>query len=71
LREAIAASPIPTARGPIHITISVGVIVSRDWGQPTAEEILREVDSALYAAKAAGRNRCSLAVPPCNDRGLG
>ncbi|MGA3265067.1 MAG: GGDEF domain-containing protein, partial [Terracidiphilus sp.] len=71
LREDIAAQPIPTACGPIPITISVGVIVSQDWGQPTSEEILREVDTALYAAKAAGRNRCSLAVPSFNNRVLG
>ena len=71
LRKAIAASPITTAHGPIAITISIGVIVSQDWGQPTTEEILREVDTALYAAKAAGRNRCSLASPPVNGGPLG
>ncbi|MGP8270296.1 MAG: diguanylate cyclase [Terracidiphilus sp.] len=71
LREAIAATPITTARGLIRITISVGVIVSRDWEQPTTEEILREVDTALYAAKAAGRNRCLLAAPQLGVRGPG
>jgi diguanylate cyclase (GGDEF)-like protein/PAS domain S-box-containing protein len=70
LREAIAALPIPTAHGPVSVTISVGVIVAQDWGQPRSEEILREVDTALYAAKAAGRNRCIHAVPPLNDYGL-
>jgi PleD family two-component response regulator len=28
------------------------------------EDVLREVDLALYAAKAEGRNRCKLAMPP-------
>jgi diguanylate cyclase (GGDEF)-like protein len=63
LREAIAASPIPTTCGSISMTISVGAIVAEEWGRPTSADILREVDKALYAAKAAGRNRCWLAAP--------
>jgi diguanylate cyclase (GGDEF)-like protein/PAS domain S-box-containing protein len=64
LREAIAASPIRTADGPIPLTISIGVLVAQEWGKPTSEEVLREVDTALYASKAAGRNCCTVAVPP-------
>ena len=64
LRDAIAASPIPTADGPIPLTISIGVLVAQEWGKPTSEEVLREVDTALYASKAAGRNCCTVAVPP-------
>ena len=64
LREAIAASPISTADGPLRMTISIGVLVAQEWGQPTSEEVLREVDTALYASKAAGRNCCTVAVPP-------
>jgi diguanylate cyclase (GGDEF)-like protein/PAS domain S-box-containing protein len=64
LREAIAASPIPTADGPIPLTISIGVLVAQEWGQPTSEEVLREVDAALYASKASGRNCCRVAAPP-------
>jgi diguanylate cyclase (GGDEF)-like protein len=64
LREAIAASPIPTAAGPLPMTISIGVLVSQEWGKPTSEEVLREVDAALYASKAAGRNCCTVAMPP-------
>jgi diguanylate cyclase (GGDEF)-like protein/PAS domain S-box-containing protein len=63
LREAVAASTVPTAVGPIPITISIGVLVAQEWGQITSAEILREVDIALYAAKNAGRNRCILAAP--------
>ena len=29
----------------------------------SVEEVLREVDAALYAAKEAGRNCCKLAKP--------
>jgi diguanylate cyclase (GGDEF)-like protein/PAS domain S-box-containing protein len=73
LRAAIEASPIPTARGAIPVTISIGVLAARDWGNPTTEEVLREVDAALYAAKAAGRNCSILAAPQisvCAVRGL-
>jgi diguanylate cyclase (GGDEF)-like protein/PAS domain S-box-containing protein len=66
LRKAIAASPMPTAHGPLPMTISFGVLVAQQWGNPTSDEVLREVDAALYEAKAAGRNRCSLAVPAAN-----
>lgn len=70
LRKAIAASPIPTAHGPISITISIGVLTTQEWCQPTSGEVLREVDAALYAAKAAGRNRCSLAAPVASTLAL-
>jgi diguanylate cyclase (GGDEF)-like protein/PAS domain S-box-containing protein len=70
LREAIAASPIPTADGPIHLTISIGVLVAQEEGQLTFTDILREVDIALYAAKDAGRNRCILAGQPLDIRAL-
>ena len=66
LRGAIAASPIATAHGPIPITMSIGVLVVQEWGQSTSETILREVDVALYEAKAAGRDLCRFAAPPLN-----
>ena len=64
LREAFASSPMATARGPISMKISIGVLVIREDWHPTSAEVLREVDAALYAAKAAGRNCCKLATPP-------
>jgi diguanylate cyclase (GGDEF)-like protein len=64
LRAAIELSPFSTAHGAIPITISIGVFATKQWGQPTLEEVLQEVDAALYAAKAAGRNRCCLALRP-------
>ena len=64
LRVAISASPIMTSDGPISITISLGVLVTQQWGAITSAEILRKVDAALYVAKDAGRNRSSLALPP-------
>lgn len=70
LRQVIAGSPVRTARGPIPMTISIGVFIVQEWGQPTSEEVLREVDSALYASKAAGRNCCSVAHPPAGRAAL-
>jgi len=64
LRQVIAAAPISTRAGQINMTVSLGVLASVDWNNPGAELVLREVDVALYDAKAAGRNCCRLAVPP-------
>lgn len=63
LREAVAASPISTAQGSISVTVSIGVIVAQEGAVVSSKDVLREVDIALYAAKAAGRNRCRLAKP--------
>jgi diguanylate cyclase (GGDEF)-like protein/PAS domain S-box-containing protein len=64
LRRSIEAEPMATASGPVSLTISIGVLPAREWGYPRREDVLREVDVALYAAKADGRNRCRLAMPP-------
>jgi diguanylate cyclase (GGDEF)-like protein/PAS domain S-box-containing protein len=63
MRQVVAAAPIPTTVGQIHMTVSLGVLSSAEWNNPGADLALREVDVALYAAKAAGRNCCRLAVP--------
>ncbi|HZZ39913.1 MAG TPA: diguanylate cyclase [Acidobacteriaceae bacterium] len=64
LRQSIEATPIPTSCGPLPITISIGVLPAQEWAYPPMEDVLREVDVSLYAAKAAGRNCCRLAAPP-------
>jgi len=64
LRESIEAAPILTSCGAISITISIGVLPAQEWAYPPVEDVLREVDVALYAAKAGGRNCCRAAVPP-------
>jgi len=64
LRRTMEAEPVMTPCGPVQLTISIGVLPAREWGYPSAEEVLREVDIALYAAKAGGRNRCKMATPP-------
>ena len=62
LRKDVSKSPIATAAGPISITLSIGVMVIGDWKNISMADVLREVDAALYAAKAAGRNCCRLAA---------
>jgi two-component system, cell cycle response regulator len=61
IRAAICRSPIATSRGPISMTVSVGVIASRGRDLEAVEEFLCTVDRALYTAKAAGRNCSRLA----------
>ncbi len=63
IRKAMAAHPIQTSNGPVKVTISSGLLLSRDWGPRPIEELLSEVDAALYAAKSAGRNCIKLAKP--------
>jgi PleD family two-component response regulator len=47
--------------------MSLGVLLSCEWGHRPADELLREVDAALYAAKAAGRN-CVMQAKPEGPR---
>ena len=68
VRSGIANHPVRTTRGPLPITMSLGLFATRDWDLHIVEEVLREVDLALYQAKGDGRNCVRLATPntPCN-----
>jgi two-component system cell cycle response regulator len=63
IRKIICTRPVQTDAGLLGITMSLGVLLSSDWGRRPADELLREVDGALYAAKNAGRNRVMQAKP--------
>lgn len=63
LRMSMAAHPIQTSSGSVQVTFSGGLLLSSDWGPQPLEELLSEADSALYAAKAAGRNCIKPAKP--------
>ncbi|WP_431221256.1 diguanylate cyclase domain-containing protein [Leifsonia xyli] len=52
------ASPIDTARGPMTVTASCGVITIEPG--LTAKQLLDAADAAMYRAKNSGRNRISL-----------
>ena len=59
-REALAVHPIVLPDGgTLSLTVSIGVAVAREG--ESFEEAIRRADQALYAAKAAGRNRVVLA----------
>lgn len=63
VRCAIANHPIQTRRGLLPVTMSLGVLSSREFGTVPVEELLAEADAALYAAKKEGRNCSRLAQP--------
>jgi two-component system, cell cycle response regulator len=67
--KAISQRPVPTSSGPVPVTMSLGLLVSQEWGARPVEEFLREADAALYEAKAAGRNCVRVASPnaPAGD----
>ncbi|MCB1883264.1 MAG: PAS domain S-box protein [Geminicoccaceae bacterium] len=58
LRAAVAAIAFETTGGVVSPTVSIGVA---QGGGEGLDGLLRRADHALYAAKASGRNRVSLA----------
>ncbi|KAA6461820.1 GGDEF domain-containing protein [Acidobacteria bacterium AB60] len=52
---AAVAAPIPAGQQPVALTVSVGVCRYPEGGE-TIEELMENVDTAMYAAKAQGRN---------------
>lgn len=63
IRKTIADRPIETSAGFISASMSFGLLLSQEWGYLSVVELLHEVDVALYAAKAAGRNCVKVAIP--------
>jgi diguanylate cyclase (GGDEF)-like protein/PAS domain S-box-containing protein len=61
LRQAVADAEIVTGiHAPLHITVSIGVALPVDKSGKI-DNILRQADTALYAAKNSGRNRVCIA----------
>jgi len=69
IRKAIAQKPVPSSSGPVPITMSLGLLMSQEWGYRPVEELLQQADAALYAAKAAGRNCVRVASPKSPSAG--
>ena len=68
LRAAVAAHPFPRgSTQPLgHVSISVGVAAWPRDGE-TAEDVLAAADRALYASKARGRDRVTLATAAARE----
>ncbi|WP_416401055.1 GGDEF domain-containing protein [Alicycliphilus denitrificans] len=57
LREAVEQTPCEYGGRAIPVTVSIGVCGARLEGGDTWDRLIHAADQALYAAKAAGRNR--------------
>ena len=63
LRRSVADAPIPTDKGDLTVTISLGVASSaqgQDDDEKGVAALLNRADAAMYAAKQAGRNRVAV-----------
>ena len=70
LRAAISAKPIQAHSESLSLTISLGLALSSDFPNRDVDQIIHEADTALYAAKAAGRNCVRMAHPTPSENTL-
>jgi len=56
LRKNIAKTMIPTDKGELSVTVSIG-LAENDGITPNLEKLIDRADQAMYVAKKKGRNR--------------
>jgi diguanylate cyclase (GGDEF)-like protein len=61
LRLAISAFPVPTLKADVTVSISIGVATTNPGDDCSVEKLIQSADTALYQAKASGRNRVETA----------
>ncbi len=66
IRHTIEQTPIPTERGVLSVTVSIGSATRGD-SAITQEQLIRSADSAMYQSKKNGRNRCTAYLPGMED----
>jgi diguanylate cyclase (GGDEF)-like protein len=67
LRSITEGTPLQTDKGPIALTISLGVVSLGSDLEASLETLLERADHALYHSKNAGRNRVTLWRPEQDD----
>jgi diguanylate cyclase (GGDEF)-like protein len=60
IRRQVEAMRLPTSKGAVSVTISLGVATLGVTSSMSLEQLIINADDALYAAKAAGRNRVQM-----------
>ncbi len=64
IRKKIQSAAFNTDGGPVRVTASCGVAMSKGTKPPETQELLHLADQALYRAKKEGRNCTKVATQP-------
>jgi len=63
IREEVAGRAFQGLAGKIPVTVSIGLVADRVMDENVMHDLHSRADEALYAGKAAGRNRVSIWTP--------
>jgi diguanylate cyclase (GGDEF)-like protein len=62
IRSELASQPVIGAKPPLHLTVSMGMVVLQPGSTDPVDDWLLRADAALYRAKAKGRDRVEIAA---------